>query len=61
MVCVSMDEEQARNEIKVIQGEWGSGVPHSPPTGGTLGGKNKGSDNASDDVEDYNSMLYPGR
>jgi len=56
-----MDEEQARNEIKVIQGEWGSGVPHSPPTGGTLGGKNKGSDNASDDVEDYNSMLYPGR
>ena len=28
-----------RNEFKVIQGVWGSGVPHSPPVGGTIGEK----------------------
>ena len=37
MVCVSMDEEQARNEIKVIQGEWSP--PQSPRWGDIRGGK----------------------
>ena len=38
LYCASLEEKRPRNEIKVIQGVWGSGVPHSPPLG-DLGGK----------------------
>ena len=41
MVCASLKEKRPRIEIKVIQGVWGSGVPHSPTIGGTIGGKRK--------------------